>query len=98
MSTSVRETFSYAIAEATIYGLPVIQSDIEGTKWNKDNPSTFIFPSGNVDALAETMQKVMQTPYKEMISLCAQTRNNNMRNYSLDSWSGKIIEFFQSIG
>lgn len=97
VSTSVHETFSYAIAEASVYGLPVIQSDIEGTKWNKDNPSAFLFPSGNVEALADTMLKVMNVSADDMMKRCAETRIRNIHECSMDAWSGKIIEFFKVI-
>lgn len=97
VSTSVHETFSYSIAEASIFGLPVIQSDIEGTMWNSSNPSAFTFPSGNIDALAETMLKVMNIPVAQMAQLCALTANNNIRDYSLDSWSQKVIDFFKTL-
>lgn len=44
---------SMAIAEASIWGLPIIESDIIGTSWNRNNPSTFLFEAGNVEMLAE---------------------------------------------
>lgn len=97
VSTSVRETFSYAVAEASIFGLPVIQSDIEGTRWNAGNPSTFVFPSGNVDALADTMLKVMKMPEDELSKLCAETAAYNSREFSMEGWTDKMIKFFESI-
>lgn len=59
VSSSVHETFSYAIAEAAIFGVPIIQSDIEGTMWNANNPSTILFKSGDIAELANAMRKVM---------------------------------------
>lgn len=53
ISASYYETVSMAIAEASIWGLPIIESDIIGTSWNRNNPSTFLFEAGNVEMLAE---------------------------------------------
>lgn len=97
VSTSAHETFSYAVAEASIFGLPVIQSNIEGTMWNAKNPSTFIFEPGNVVDLAKAMCDVMSVNPDELSLLCKKTRKNNIDNYSLDRWGNKMIEFFQSI-
>ena len=55
VSTSFHETFSFAILEATFYNKPVIQSDIEGTKWNAKNPSTLVFKSLNANDLSIKM-------------------------------------------
>lgn len=97
VSTSVAETFSYAICEASIWGLPVIQSDIEGTLWNSSNPSTFLFSSGNVEELADTMQYVMNIPRSEMKRLCAITRENNKSKYSIETWCENIIDFYKTL-
>lgn len=97
VSTSVHETFSYAIAEASIYGLPVIQSDIQGTKWNAHNPSTFLFKSLNIEDLASTMLKVMNIPEDYMNKLCSVTAAQNAKDYSLEAWAKKITDFFESI-
>ena len=97
VSTSVAETFSYAICEATIYGLPVIQSDIEATVWNKDNPSTFLFPNGDVNALADTIVKVMGIPKDEMEKACEVTKQNNRSKYSINAWCDDIIEYYLNL-
>lgn len=97
VSTSVHETFSYAICEASVYGLPVIQSDIEGTKWNSNNPSTYVFKSENVDDLAGAMEKVMSEDPAILSTRVKETQNNNKREYSLDIWCRKIVNFYEEI-
>lgn len=97
VSTSVHETFSYAIAEAAIFGLPIIQSDIEGTLWNANNPSTFLFKSENIEDLSRIMQRVMAISPKKLQEDCETSAKNIIRDYSLESWSEKVIEFFQLI-
>lgn len=97
ISSSVHETFSYAVAEASIAGLPIIQSDIEGTAWNASNPSVFEFESGNAEALAEEMKKIMAFERTDLDKACRETAESNRNNLSLEQWSNKIIEFLISI-
>lgn len=97
ISTSVHETFSYAICEATIFGIPVIQSDIPGTKWNERNPSTYVFQSENAEDLAEKIKAVIDTPIATIKTNCEIARDNNLREYSLECWSKKVIDFYQKL-
>ncbi len=97
VSTSIHETFSYAIAEASIFGIPVIQSDIEGTKWNSGNPSSFIFESENIDALASQMRHVMTIDKEELKRYCEITKKRNEKEYSLENWAQKVIAFYQKM-
>lgn len=97
ISSSVHETFSYGICEASVYGLPVIQSDIEGTKWNSNNPSTYVFKSENVDDLAGAMKKVMSEDFYLLSNKTKETQSRNIKEYSLDAWCGKIVNFYEEI-
>lgn len=97
VSTSIHETFSYAIAEASIYGLPVIQSDIPGTIWNAGNPSTFVFKTENIDDLAQKMTDFINTPQLELMAQCEETAKINLQRYSHDVWTEQIVSFFKSI-
>ncbi len=94
ISSSVHETFSYAICEATIFGIPVIQSDIPGTMWNADNPSTYLFKSLNDSDLAQQIINVINTPIAQLQNNCAITRANNKKEYSLNNWVDRIIDFY----
>lgn len=97
ISSSVHETFSYGICEASVYGLPVIQSDIEGTKWNSNNPSTYVFKSENVDDLAGAMKKVMIEDLAILSNKIKETQSRNIKEYSLYAWCGKIVNFYEEI-
>ncbi len=97
VSTSVHETFSYAIGEVAVFGLPVIQSDIDGTMWNASNPSAFLFKSENVEDLKRVMLNVMTIPSELLSKQCAASAANIIKYYSLETWSEKVVSFFQSI-
>lgn len=97
VSTSVHETMSTAIAEATLYGLPVIQSDIPGTYWNAKNPSTFLFKKGDVRDLAEKMEMLMRMDYDGLKDLCTMTKEINMERLSLETWCRKVISCYQNL-
>lgn len=97
VSSSSCETFSYAVAEATLMNKPVIQSDIEGTRWNENNPSVEVFKSGNVINLADRMQEMILSDKAQMHKDCEITRQNNLQFLSLDRWSNDVINHFISI-
>ncbi len=98
VSTSLRETQSTAVAEATLMGLPVIQSDIPGTYWNAGNSSTLLFRTCDVQDLADKMMhmlRVARTPeWKERIE---QTRRHNMQLLSIDRWTEEMIRLYRKL-
>lgn len=97
ISSSVAETFSYAVCEATICGLPVIQSDIEGTIWNADNPSTLLFKSENVEDLADCMLRMYKADVKDLNTKCEITKQNNIRRFGINVWTTDIIKFYKAL-
>lgn len=97
ISSSSHETFSYAVAEATITGLPVIQSDIVGTKWNAGNPSVTEFKSGDIFELSAAMEKMLVADKEELSISCEMTRHHNLEFLSLDRWSEGVIQHFKSL-
>lgn len=97
ISTSVHEGHSYAICEASIYGLPIIQSDIPGNKWNCQSPSAFPFRSEDVVDLARAMKEVMDYSDDYLKQRCLSARMQNMNLYNLDNWSKQICEVYSSI-
>jgi glycosyltransferase involved in cell wall biosynthesis len=95
ISAAEYETFSYAVCEASIYGLPVIQSNIPGTKWNNANPSTFLFSPGSVGELLAQIERVAGV-FRSLPDARCRSRQNNLK-YSLVHWSKEIIQFYQSL-
>lgn len=96
ISSSIKETMSTAVAEATLFEMPVIQSDIPGTYWNANNPSVILFKNKDINDLAAKMLFVMDN-YKDLKSKCPITKDNNTKLLSLDNWCKKIIEVYKEL-
>lgn len=94
ISASLRETMSMAIAEASIYGLPVIQSDIPGTYWNSKAPSTLLFPVNDAHALARRIKQIINADKEELRKKCEETSAYNKKMLSMDNWCNKVIRVF----
>lgn len=97
ISASDCETFSYAVAEATLSGLPVIQSDIEGTQWNIGNPSVFTFEKGSAKSLARMMEKVLLADAAKLHKDATITEGANRRKLSLDCWVEKVVGHYKKL-
>lgn len=97
ISASLKETMSMAIAESSIYGLPVIQSDIPGTMWNAHNPSVFLFHVNDSSDLASQMMKIIDMDKIKLKRLCEQTSVNNRKELSMQRWCERIISIYQSL-
>lgn len=97
ISASLRETMSMAIAEASIYGLPIIQSDIPGTWWNSHNPSTFLFRVNDAKSLAYQMETIINAEKFDLTNKTRISANNNQKLLSMEYWSKKIIEIYEKI-
>ena len=97
ISASLQETMSMAIAEASIYGLPIIQSDIPGTWWNAFNPSTFLFRTNNAQDLAKQMKLIINMDKEELANKVRQSSENNIKKLSMERWCKQIISVYQKI-
>lgn len=97
ISASLKETMSMAIAEASIYGLPVIQSDIPGTYWNAGNESTFLFKVNDVNGLASQMRHVMSMNSEELAAMCRKTAVKNKELLAMDKWVASVLDVYKSI-
>lgn len=90
VQASRKETFSYAICEATYAGLPVISSDINGLEWAHELPSVSFFENENEEALYQLMKKRLDEP---MIGQDALERSKQIiiSKYSLQVWVNNIL-------
>lgn len=97
VSTSVHEGHSYAICEASIYGLPIIQSDILGNRWNCLSPAAFSFQSRDIEDLARAMREVMESSDDSLQQKCEVAQKQNQKCYNLGSWTDQICEVYKRI-
>lgn len=97
ISASLKETMSMAIAEASIYGLPIIQSDIPGTWWNSHNPSTFLFHVNDAKGLARQMKNIINADKDELTKKTKFSSKKNQELLSMKHWCKKILEIYESI-
>lgn len=97
ISASVGETFSNAIAEASFSGLLIIQSDIEGTRWNQSNPNTLVFKVNNHISLAECMMKAMDKSRAELQRIALENHCFIKTKFSISSWAEEMLNFYKKI-
>lgn len=95
ISASHYETMSMCIAEASIYGLPIIQSDIYGTSWNSNTPSTFLFRCGDFIDLAKQMKRLIEMDKNILKEKCKVTSTINKQRLDINRWCYKIINVYK---
>lgn len=94
ISASRVEAFSYSIAEAMLYDLPVVMSDINGVKHYKDaTEDVYTFKSGDLKSLAKCINYICRN--KKLNS----KKNNEfiVKNFNLDIWTENIINLYKEI-
>lgn len=97
ISAAQHETFSYAVCEATLYGLAVIQSDIPGTMWNAGNPSVMLFKSIDVSDLADKIEDFISIDRHKLAEDTAITAARNRTKYTLDAWCNSVLKMYEKI-
>lgn len=97
ISASRGETMSFAIAEATYFLKPVIQSDIPGTYWNSKNPSVLLFKNEDSRDLYEKMSSIMKLDKEEIARKCITTKERNKQLLNIDKWRDSIINIYKTV-
>lgn len=97
ISAAQHETFSYAVCEATLYGLAVIQSDIPGTMWNAGNPSVKLFKSLDANDLADKIEDFISIDRHKLAEDTAITAARNGARYTLDAWCDSVLKIYEEI-
>lgn len=95
VQASRRETFSYALCEAVYAGLPAVCSDIAGLEWAHSLPAVVFFENENKTQLKEALRAILdhKTVGQDAIE---KSRDIIRANYSIDSWAGKVLEFYNA--
>lgn len=85
------------VAEASISGLPVIQSNIPGTYWNSDTPSSYLFKVGDSDELAHRMEELINTDKNRLKEQCNISSEINKERLNINNWCKEIIYIYEKI-
>ncbi|MDR0799686.1 MAG: glycosyltransferase [Dysgonamonadaceae bacterium] len=90
------ENFGMAVTEALLHGIPVIAS--KGTPWEDLNTHKCGWWIDNdVDTLAETIQKAIETPERSRIAMGKRGQVLVRKNYSVEVVAKKMIRLYEWI-
>ena len=79
------EAFGRVSVEAQAMEVPIIASNIGGSKETIINNKTgFLFESGSVNSLADTISMVMQKDYNSLKSIGIEGRKNVLKKFDVD--------------
>jgi len=91
ISASRTEGFPYSIAEAIFMKLPVIMSNIDGTKWATQFPSVISFESTNAFDLKNKIENIFSTISSEMETTSSASIENIL---GITVWADNVINFY----
>lgn len=95
VSASRHEGYSYAVGEALACGLPVVLSDIEGTRLFTRAPGVVTFPPGDAGALAEALAGVLARP--DRAALGAANRTWAFSHLGIAPWRARMTALYRSL-
>lgn len=92
-SSSYSEGFPNVIAEAQLYGVPVVATDVGDTKYIVGE-SRFIVPARNPFGLASAIISLLTMNKLERLRLGREARDFIIRNYSLESYRKRYFSLY----
>lgn len=93
ISASRTEGFPNAVMEAFFMKLPVIVSNIPGTKWAQRFETSTVFETENATALVKCINELIdQSPDFQALN---NTKELTLAQYGLDKWAKRIIDFYK---
>jgi glycosyltransferase involved in cell wall biosynthesis len=95
VSASRHEGYSYATGEALACGLPVVLSDIEGTRMFTRAPAAFTFPVGDAAALAGELARVLADPDRGRLG--AANRAWAFEHLAITPWCSRMIALYRGL-
>ena len=95
VSASRHEGYSYAVGEALACGLPVVLSDIDGTRLFAQAPAAFTFPTGEPGALAAQLARVLAAPDRHALGTA--NRTWAFRHLAIAPWCARMIALYRGL-
>ncbi len=97
VSASRHEGLSSAVGEALACGLPVVLSDIPGTRpWSKA-PGALTFPSEDASALAARLDVLLSQPVEDRRAVGERNRDWITRQAGIDSWCERVCALYREL-
>lgn len=90
------EGCSYALIEASFFGLPIISSDIEENMFLRDLPTITMIESGSVSETYKAMKKMIENNYYMSEEDAAKSKSIILNDYSLDAWVNRMINVYKN--
>lgn len=95
IQASRRETFSYAVCEASYAGRDVISSDIAGLEWARSLPTVEFFENENIDALYKLLKKRLDKRVSISKNDIKNSREQVENNFSTEVWAKNIMKYYE---
>jgi glycosyltransferase involved in cell wall biosynthesis len=95
VSASRHEGYSYAVGEALACGLPVVLSDIDGTRFFTRAPAAFTFPVDDANALAAQLSRVLANP--DRTGLGSANRAWAFERLAIGPWTDRMIVLYREL-
>ena len=95
VTTSRKETFSYALAEAIYCELPCISSDIDGVNWAHDFSTVSFFKNEDINSLIEQIIKF--TNYEVSYEEIKKSKQLIIDKFSDKVWIKNILNLYKEV-
>ena len=92
------EGCSYAMLEATYFGLLLISSDIEENLFLSDLPNIFFVKTGSVEEAYSAMKNLLDINFKLNTDAVEKSRTVICEKYSLNAWVERIVDVYRDYG
>lgn len=89
LSASRSEAFSYGLLEAISQNVPVVVSDIEGTKWSSAYNKSFFYPVESPEACADALEKAISC------NVLISNASDLVSKYSIDHWIASLLKIYK---
>ncbi len=91
LSASRTEAFAYAILEAISQNVPVVASDINGTRWCYKYSKSFKFPNEDYEKCAEALIKAVEQRNTKS------NKDNITEKYNIDIWCDRVMLVYKKM-